>query len=150
MMNSNRLKEWITFMRTTAPTASKQVKNIKICYVQSKINIFKFVNEAIDLSSLVHWNSSWVCCRHVILCIVSLSKFPSAKIYPSSCLFLMSSAKTLIDFLTDLKQSHIFHLSIRVGHASCFTGSKLKLFWDSTKINIIFCTVAERKIRSYN
>ena len=84
-------------------------------------------------------DSYWGSNKFILLCIDRFSKFPAAKITSST------SAKTAIEFLQDYIFLHGIPYSIRVDHATCFTSQDFKLFCDSNKIKIIFCTVGDHR-----
>ena len=99
---------------------------------QSGIKFLTDVYEETDLDFWGPLDSEWSPCKNILHCIDRSSEFPSAKITSST------SAKTVINFLTDYVLLHGNQNTISVDYASCFTGIFLKLFCDSKITNNIF------------
>ena len=96
-------------------------------------------NEELNVDFAGHLDSHWGINLYFLLCIDRFSKFPVAKITSST------SSKTFIDFVQDYIFLHGIPYSIRVGPAYCFTSQDFKLFCDSNKFRLIFCTVGDHR-----
>ena len=117
-------------------------KNIKSIIPTSQISELPALpepNEELNLDFAGPLDNNWGKNKYILLCIDRFSKFPSAKITSST------SSNTVIEFLQDYFYLHGIPNSIRVDHASCFTSQDYKLFCNSFKIKLIFCTVGDHR-----
>ena len=125
----------IYFHGINCSECTKTSKNLRSIIPNSQISELPPLlepNEELNLDFAGPLDSHWCTKNNTLLCI------DRSKITTSS------SSKTVIEFLQDYIFLHGIPY-IRVDHASCFTSQDFKLFCDSNKIKLIFCTVGDHR-----
>ena len=82
-------------------------------------------------------DKNWGNSKYLLLCIDRFSKFPSAKVVN------ITSAFSLLSFMSDYCHLHGFPKSIRVDHRSCFISNDFKTFRKKNNNNLILCKVGD-------
>ena len=113
----------------------KAGKNLKVILGTSnteKLLILSEPNEEVDLDFAGPLNKNWGNSKYLLLCIDYFSKFPSAKVVN------ITSASSLLSFMSDYCHLHGFTKSIRVDHWSCFISNDFKTFRKKNNNNLFY------------